>query len=184
MDRVEPARQVAVARHREARAPHARDQREQGAEARNGGARPHDRRRPGGAGPLDRTDGRHGGMGDGDHLCAGSDAGGSQRQLDGVRPARRADRVFDADIRRETGLERIQLGTEYVRAAPQHPDDRGFDFGPEELIRGQEAVEWDSSGKFHCYPARPSGRDRAPFHAKARVSYPAVWPGPPTWTTP
>ena len=64
MDRREPARKVAVPRHREARAPDARDQCQQRAEARDGRADADDRQRPRGAHGVDSSRERPGAGGE------------------------------------------------------------------------------------------------------------------------
>src|SRR5215218_9438159 len=96
--RVEPAREVAVPRHREARSPEPRDQGEQRAEAGDGGADADERSGPRGAGGLDRGRERMRARGQG--VRAGRrERGEADCGVDGDRdPERDRDRARDRPL--------------------------------------------------------------------------------------
>jgi hypothetical protein len=82
------------------------------------------RLRPGG---HDGRDGRRDGVGDGDDLVARADAGGVQRQLDGIGAVGHADGARAAEPRAEFPFKGLEFRPEDVVPAAQHALDGGID---------------------------------------------------------
>jgi hypothetical protein len=99
-----------------------------------------DEDRPG-AGVVDRGRGRDEREGHGDHLVAGADAGGQQREVQGAGAGVDADALGRAAVRGELLLERGHLAAERELAALEHAEDGRVDLLLDRVVLSPEVDE-------------------------------------------